>query len=165
MEGAWLTVLLLMLLGFILLLVEVFVIPGFGVMGIAGLATLTFACYLAFTGFPTPWPGTIALLGILVAFIVFIKFFPRTKSWKRLRLNAREESKEGFAASSLQLEELVGKTGVSLTMLRPAGTAKIEEKRVDVVTEGIFIPKNTKIRVVMVKGNRVVVRKVEKTQE
>lgn len=153
------TILFLMLLGFILLLIEVFVIPGFGVMGISGLAALAFACYLAFTRFPTPWPGTTALLGTLAVLIVFIKLFPRTKSWKRLRLNAREESKEGFAASSSQLEELVGKTGISLTMLRPAGTAEIEERRVDVVSEGIFVPKDTKIKVVMVKGNRVVVRK------
>ncbi len=160
MMGPWLTVLLLMLLGFVLLLLEVFVIPGFGVMGISGLAAFTFACYLAFTRFPTPWPGTIALLGTLVVLILFFKFFPRTKSWKNLRLNAREESREGFAASSSQLEELVGKTGISLTMLRPAGTAEIEEKRVDVVSEGIFIPKDTKIKVVMVKGNRVVVRKI-----
>jgi membrane-bound serine protease (ClpP class) len=160
MEGSWLTISLLMLLGFILLLVEVFVIPGFGVTGITGLAALAFACYLAFTRFPTLWPGTTALLGTLAVLIVFIKFFPRTKSWKRLRLNAREESKEGFAASSSQLEELVGKTGISLTMLRPAGTAEIGEKRVDVVSEGIFVPKDTKIKVVMVKGNRVVVRKI-----
>lgn len=160
---SWLVILLLILLGFILLLVELFVIPGFGLTGIASLAALTLACYLAFTRFATPWPGTVALLGTLGLLTVLIKFFPRTKAWKRLRLNAREESKEGFAASSSQLEELIGKTGRALSMLRPAGTAKIEGKRIDVVTEGIFLPKDTEIKVVMVKGSRVVVRKVKKT--
>lgn len=156
----WLAVLLLMVLGFILLLIELFVIPGFGLCGISGLAALTFACYLAFERFESPWPGWGALLGTIAILIVFIVFFPKTKAWKRLRLDAKEESSQGFQAPSPGLEELVGKTGDSLTMLRPAGTAKIDGKRVDVVTEGVFLPKNTKVKVVMVKGNRVVVRKV-----
>lgn len=160
MIESWSAILLLILLGFILLLIELFVIPGFGLTGISGLVALTLACYLAFTKYESPWPGTVALLGTLALLTVFIKFFPRTKAWKRLRLNAREESKEGFAASSTQLEELVGKTGIALTMLRPAGTAKIEGKRIDVLTEGIFLPKDTEVKVVMVKGNRVVVRKI-----
>ncbi len=155
-----LTVLLLMLLGFILLLIEMFVLPGFGLCGISGLASLGYACYLAFEKFESPWPGWGALLGTIAILVVFIVLFPRTKAWKRLRLNAKEESSEGFQASSPGLEELVGKMGDTLTMLRPAGTAKIDGKRVDVVTEGSFLPKNTEVKVVMVKGNRVVVRKV-----
>ncbi len=157
---SWLAILLLILLGFILLLIELFVIPGFGFSGISGIAALVIASYLAFTKYESPGPGIAALLGTLVLLFVFIKFFPRTKSWKGLRLNAREESKEGFAASSSQLKELAGKTGTSLTVLRPAGTAKIEGKRIDVVSEGIFLPKDTEIKVVTVKGNRVVVRKI-----
>ena len=157
---SWLTVLLLMLLGFILLLIELFVLPGFGLCGISGLATLGYACYLAFEGFESAWPGWIALSGTMVILMAFIVLFRRTKAWKRLRLDAKEGSSEGFQVSSPDLEELVGKTGDSLTMLRPAGTAKIDGKRVDVVTEGVFLPKNTKVKVVMVKGNRVVVRKV-----
>ena len=156
----WLAVLLLMLLGFILLLIELFVIPGFGLCGISGLTALGYACYLAFEKFESPWQGWTALSGTIAILVVFIVFFPRTKAWKRFRLDAKEESSEGFQAPSRDLEELVGKTGDTLTMLRPAGTAKIDGKRVDVVTEGVFLPKNSKVKVVMVKGNRVVVRKV-----
>ena len=157
---SWLVILLLLFLGFALILIELFIIPGFGLTGLSGLVSLAIASYFAFTRVRSPWAGWGALLGTLVILTIFIKFFPMTRSWKRMRLNAREDSKKGFAASSSQLEELVGKTGVSLTILRPAGTAKIEGKRVDVVTEGIFIPKDTDIKVVMVKGNRVVVRKI-----
>lgn len=156
---SWLAVLLLMLLGFILLLIELFVIPGFGLCGISGLASLGYACYLAFEKFESPWPGWGALLGTIAILIVFIVFLPRTRACKRLRLNAKQESQEGFQVHFPALEELVGKSGDTLTMLRPAGAAKIEGKRVDVVTEGTFLPKNTRVKVVRVKGNRVVVRK------
>lgn len=156
----WLTILLLMLLGFILLLIELFIIPGFGLTGISGLAALGYACYLAFKGPGAGWLGWITLLSTVAILIVFIVFLPRTRAGKMMRLNTSQESREGFQVHFPALEELVGKSGATLTMLRPSGAAKIEGKRVDVVTEGTFLPKNTQVKVVMVKGNRVVVRKV-----
>ncbi|OGS68994.1 MAG: hypothetical protein A2Y96_00655 [Firmicutes bacterium RBG_13_65_8] len=63
---------------------------------------------------------------------------------------------EGFRAQQ-DHSDLVGQTGEATTMLRPAGTAKIKGKLVDVVTEGIFVPSGTRIRVVTVEGPRVVV--------
>ena len=60
------------------------------------------------------------------------------------------------------LEDYVGKTGVASTKLRPAGTALIESTRVDVVTTGDFIEKETEIVVVRVDGNRIVVEEKKK---
>lgn len=158
--GPWVTILLLMLLGFILLLIELFIIPGFGIAGIAGIAVLASSCYLAFTKSTSLWQGWVALLGILIIIIIFVKLFPMSRTWKKLQLSIRETGQAGFnSAPTRELEGLAGKTGVSLTMLRPAGTAKIEGKRVDVITEGIFVPKDTKITVVAVKANKVIVRK------
>lgn len=156
----WLTILLLMLLGFILLLIEMFVIPGFGLTGISGLAALILASYLAFARFESPWPGWGALLSTVAILIIFIVFFPRTRAAKALCLNTSQESREGFQVRFPDLEELLGKSGTTLTMLRPSGAAKIEGRRVDVVTEGGFLPQNTQVKVVMVKGNRVVVKKI-----
>ncbi|NQV49987.1 MAG: NfeD family protein, partial [Candidatus Marinimicrobia bacterium] len=60
---------------------------------------------------------------------------------------------------SLGMESMLGKSGVALTKLRPAGTALIEGSRIDVVTPGDFIEKDTEISIIRVDGNRVVVIK------
>ncbi len=157
----WLVLLLLYLLGFILLLIELFIIPGFGLAGISGLTALSIACYLAFVDFRSPWIGIIGLSGSILLLCLLVAFFPKSKAWHRLRLDAKEERSKGFEADSQELEKLVSKEGKSITMLRPAGTALIDGRRVNVVTEGIYLKKDTKVKVVMVKGNRVVVREKE----
>ena len=67
---------------------------------------------------------------------------------------------QGYVTSE-DKSSLIGKDGVVLTELRPAGTALIEDKPVDVVSEGTFIKKEAHIRVIAVNGSRVVVRKVK----
>ena len=56
--------------------------------------------------------------------------------------------------------DLVGKTGVTLSVLRPAGIVKIGDQRYDVVSDGDFIANNTMVKVVHVEGNRIVVTEV-----
>ena len=62
--------------------------------------------------------------------------------------------------SNVNRTDLLGKEGIALTVLRPSGTAVINNERLDVVTEGDFIDQNTKITVIKVEGVRIVVRKV-----
>ena len=59
------------------------------------------------------------------------------------------------------LEKYMGAEGVSITHLRPAGIAKIGSRRMDVVSEGTYIDKDKKLKVIAVEGNRVVVREME----
>lgn len=147
-------IILLFLAGFILLLIGLFVIPGFGVAEIAGLATLGFAIYLAFTRLSPLWGGI--SFAITIALIIFIfLYLPKTSTWRQLRLDAQDKSHITSADP-----ELMDKEGEAITMLRPAGTVKIDGKKVDVVTEGVFIPQHTRVKVVAVRGNKVVVRKV-----
>ena len=82
----------------------------------------------------------------------------RTKTWSRFVLGTSEGSQEGFRASRKELEELVGRKGTTITMLRPAGTALIDGQKIDVVAEGTYVPKGSAIEVVQVEGHRVVVR-------
>ncbi|MBT9131803.1 hypothetical protein B9J77_01180 [candidate division NPL-UPA2 bacterium Unc8] len=146
-------VILLFLAGFILMLVGLFVIPGFGVAEITGLATLGLATYLAWTRLSPLW-GAVTLIITIVVIIALFLYFPKTSSWKQLRLSAQDKS-HIISANP----ELIDKEGETITMLRPAGAARIDGKKVDVVTEGVFIPEHTRIKVVAVTGNRVVVRK------
>ncbi|MBT9138270.1 MAG: hypothetical protein DDT31_00821 [Syntrophomonadaceae bacterium] len=146
-------VILLFLAGFILMLVGLFVIPGFGVAEITGLATLGLATYLAWTRLSLLWGAATLIITIVVIIALFL-YFPKTSSWKQLRLSAQDKS-HIISANP----ELIDKEGETITVLRPAGAARIDGKKVDVVTEGVFIPEHTRIKVVAVTGNRVVVRK------
>lgn len=153
----WLLVLTLIVTGFILLLIELLIIPGFGFTGIMGLLSLVAGSYIAYTKLNL-FIGLIASLGSLIIIIFSLKLFPKTRIWKSLRLDKAETKKDDFQSSSKELEALTGKEGISITPLRPTGTATIDGKRIDVLSEGIFIPQNTSITVINVAGNRVVVR-------
>jgi len=155
--AGWLLVLALIVLGFILLLTELLVIPGFGFIGVLGLGALGYGIYIATTRL-SPLVGILVSLASLTILIGMIRFFPKTAFWKRLRLERTEEKDKGFQVQA-NLDTYIGETGVSITPLRPSGIAKIEGKRIDVVTEGIFLPKDARIKVISVEGNRVVVRK------
>jgi membrane-bound serine protease (ClpP class) len=152
----WLLILLLLVSGFALLSCELLIIPGFGFMGVSGLIALGAGIYLSYVKL-NPLAGTIISLVSLLLLILFFRSLPRTAFWKKLKLEAKEEKSLGFQASPEGLKKFLGKEGYALTPLRPSGTALIEETRLDVVTEGIFLKKNTRVKVVMIEGNRVVV--------
>ncbi len=154
----WSLVLLLVLSGFLLLLVELLVIPGFGFIGLGGLVALGTGIYLSYTRL-NPAVGTIVSLASLLFLILFLMSLFRTGFWKRIRLESREAKELGFQASPEDLKEFLGKEGRSLTRLRPSGIALIEGARLDVVTEGIFLDKDTPVKVVTIEGNRIVVEK------
>lgn len=158
---AGLEVILLFLLGLALLLLEIFVIPGFGVAGLAGIIAVVASIYMSFSS------STEALLAILVALVstgavgfFAFKYLKRTSAWDRLILNTRQERELGYVAP-LEQSDVVGKVGKALTILRPAGTVEIDGRRLDVVTEGEFIPSDSRVQVVKVEGTRVVVRRAE----
>lgn len=157
----WLIVLLLLITGFILLLIELLIIPGFGFMGISGLVAMGAGIYTSYVKL-TPFLSVLITLGSIIGIALLLKSFPKTKLWRKLKLETKEGKEQGFQASSQELEKFRGKTGYSITPLRPVGTALIEGTRLDVVTEGLFLEKNTSLKVVNVEGNKIV---VEKTKE
>lgn len=159
--------LLIFLVGIILLAVEAFVIPGFGVTGIAGTIVVLYGLFLMMLPtIPTNVDIQSALLGVTIAVIggivgtiYLIKNMSKTKFWKRIALNVEETQKEGYS-NDIGLSDLVGSSGTAISDLRPAGTAKFSGKRVDVLTDGEYIEKNSEIRVLKVKGNRIFVEKI-----
>lgn len=163
--------LLLIAAGLILLALEIFVIPGFGVAGISGLILLIVGVLLSFQkGFmpETPFETEVLQTNVVVlvtSFLVFVaaavlmaRYLPRTKQFSKIALEGPEAGTvHGDAAVQARLYELVGKTGMATTTLRPAGKAKIEGRLLDVVTQGDFIEKDVRIRVLRLEGNRIVV--------
>ncbi|NPV26854.1 MAG: nodulation protein NfeD [Firmicutes bacterium] len=151
--------------GVILLLLEILVIPGVGITGLAGVVAIVASIFLA-AGSATEalFSLGVALVGTLVVLIVGWCVMKKRNLWSRLILGTRQENAAGYVAPRRELSQYLGKTGVTLSILRPAGVAEIEGVRLDVVTEGGFIPPKTSVRVVQVEGTRVVVRPVEGDQ-
>ena len=153
-------VLMLFVFGIALMLVEAFM-PGFGVFGIAGLISTLASIILAAVSVQT---GMVMLLIAIVLSAVFsivaFRYFSRRGMLRHLILSAEETVGLGYVAPPDQ-KELLGKEGIAVTSLRPSGTARIDGRRIDVVTGGDFIPSGEKVIVDRVEGVRVVVRRVD----
>lgn len=149
-----LKIIILISLGFILLLIEMFT-PGFSIPGISGVVLLVIACYKAFAISPS-W-GIFISVSSFLAVLGFFKLFSRSPLWKKIRLESKETREKGFTSGS-DLSALLNKSGVTTGPLRPSGIALIDGKRIDVLAESLFIDKDKKIKVVKVEGNRVIVR-------
>ena len=156
---AGLEAILLFIAGLVLLVLEVVVIPGFGLAGILGFVML-FSIILAFGDIQTALISlSIAISVSVVAVILLWSRIRQSRFWQRLVLSHEESPEAGYRAPA-DFSHLVGKKGVALTPLRPAGTVIIDEQRYDVVSDGGFIGANSSIEVVKSEGTRVVVREV-----
>jgi membrane-bound serine protease (ClpP class) len=152
-------VLILFVFGIALMLVEAFV-PGFGVFGIAGLISTLASIVLAAVSVQTGMLMLMISLVLAVAFAVFaFRFFAKRGALRHIILSEQEKPDLGYVAP-LDQKNLVGLQGIAVTALRPSGTAMIGEKRIDVVSEGAFIPSGEAVIVDRVEGVRVIVRLV-----
>ncbi|KPQ00657.1 MAG: membrane-bound serine protease (ClpP class) [Bacteroidetes bacterium HLUCCA01] len=162
---------LLFLLGVGLLLVEVFVIPGFGVPGIAGITLVIFSMGASIIGnvglrFPEMHQITQAIWTMAITLILgvgmiasMIRYLPENRMFNKLVLADQTDRNHGYTSSDSK-DDLMGLEGVALTSLRPAGTVLIQERRVDVVSVGEFIEKGAQVKVVDTSGSRVMVSRV-----
>lgn len=154
----------LFILALILLALELFVIPGFGVAGIAGLIVLAFATYRLFEGDVIAAFGYTSIFAAVAVFLV-LWLFSTGRLGKPLMLSAKlgDNETEGSLAGMTQqaVNAWQGKEGVAITDLRPAGTVAFGEERKDVVAESAFIAKDSRVKVILTEGYRIVVREIE----
>ncbi|MEO6055561.1 MAG: NfeD family protein [Gemmatimonadales bacterium] len=156
---------LLLGLGLLAIGVEVFILPGFGAAGLLGAAAVASAVLLALIGgSPSAADVTQALvvLGASLAITVavtyaWIRHLPNSGRFAGLILRGVSGQADGYISAPARLD-LMGQEGVALTDLRPAGTALVAQERVDVVTEGEYVPQGHAVRVVRSEGYRLVVR-------
>jgi membrane-bound ClpP family serine protease len=150
----------LFILGILLLIVEAFH-PGFGVAGISGLVLVVVGIILTAQ---TPLQALVMFLILLAIVAVILVFILRSAKKGRLSrkliLHSASRRENGFSATA-DNSALLGLEGKALTMLRPAGTGEFDGKRLDVVTEGDFLAKGSRIRIVRTEGRRIVVEKID----
>src|SRR5690554_2895730 len=156
---------LLFLLGLVLILLEIFVIPGFGFAGIGGIAFVFLSIFFLFPTTELALSAiSIILLSSLVAFVILVKLFGISPFWKRISLGESQTVEAGYTASDSR-QDLLGKTARTITPLRPAGTADVSGRRIDVVSEGDYIDKEQVVKIIKVSGSRIVVQKTKEGDE
>ncbi|WP_437563116.1 NfeD family protein [Sorangium sp. So ce542] len=154
--------------GVLLLGLEVFVIPGFGIAGVLGAIALLAGLSMSLVGAGVTLERALeavaqvalsialALAGALVA----LRFLPRLPFGRRLVLATSVGADVAAGPGAPGSRPLPGERGVAASTLRPAGIARIGGARVDVVSEAEYIAAGEAIEVIRVEGNRVVVRRL-----
>lgn len=152
-------VLIIFIAGIVLLLIEA-AVPGFGIPGIGGLVCVIASIVLAAGSVESAILSlSIAVVLTVIVAVLLIKYGPRSPYLDRIILKTAQNKETGYSGIIIK-EDLVNKEGIVVTYLRPSGTVEIEGKRIDAVSEGEFIEKGAKVKVVKVEGPRVVVRKI-----
>ena len=162
--------LLLVGIGLVLLAVEVFVTPGFGIVGILGVGALLGGLGLSLVGVGATWEVILKAVGqvalsLLLAIgvsLALLRVLPRLPFGRRLVLEAGLPADAGYASAPESDRRWLGKRGTAVSLLRPAGIAHLDGERVDVVSDGEFIEAGEPIEVIRVDGNRIVVRRPPK---
>ena len=156
------------LTGLSLMLLEMLVIPGFGIVGLGGIGFMLYGLYLlllpevpvgeevlsqAMDGF------LIGILGAILGIVLLGKLMIRSKFWEQLTSPNSQKKDQGFS-NTQGWEGLEGKSGTADTDLHPSGWVKIDGQRIFVVSEGDFIEKGKEVTILSVDGNRVLVREL-----
>lgn len=135
------------------------IIPGFGLPGISGIILIIAGTILAM--------GTVtsALVSVSIAIIItaiittlLIKFGHKSPHLEKIVLKTHQKDEEGYLSTPSK-DEYLGKEGITVSELRPTGIIEIDGKRLDALSDGSFIPKNTPIKVVRVEGSKIFVRR------
>ena len=164
----------LFLAGVLCLGLEILVIPGFGVVGVTGILLMIFSLVLASQTFVFPqttsqWKEfTLSMMPLLTAFVslsvfafLLSKYLPQVPVLGRMVLQPTPSPGDDYAkVEPSSYQRLLGCTGVAMTKLRPAGLVQFGDQYIDVVTEGVFVEEGTRVQVIEVTGNRILVKQV-----
>ena len=160
------------ILGIALVGLEIFIIPGFGLAGISGIVCIMLSLFLAMVEH-APWDSSfsvptdeiigamdklaISLLLMIVAAILLAKYLPKTKMFSKValidELTKGSSEKIKSSAGVVDVQPIVGLEGIALSSLRPSGVGVFDNKRYNVISNGDFIEKDSKIIIVEVQDN------------
>ena len=175
--AGWLEV-VLFILGLGCLGLEIFVLPGFGVFGVSGILLILAALVMAGHSWSLDLTANVEGLAVQTGWVLLsftmvgafgfaaARFLPQMPMFEAMILGPPGTGEDAeprlrFDANELSaIDAMIGKIGVATTMLRPAGKAKLNDRIVDVVSDGPFIAADANIEVIAVNGSRIVVRQL-----
>ncbi len=150
----WLIVLSLILVGIAFLLLEILVVPGTTLVGLAGLGMVVGGVVLAFNHYGVQ-TGVLTLVGALILSLVSIGLALKSNTWKKAMLGSTLEGKVNVVEAE---KILVGHEGITITRLNPMGKALIGDEYYEVTSKDNLIGESTPIVVVKVEGNKIIVK-------
>ncbi|WP_439649655.1 NfeD family protein [Gracilibacillus salinarum] len=150
----------LLIIGIVLIIIEIFA-PG-GILGFIGVGAIVGALFMSTddVGNMTLSIAIALIASIIVSVILFKTIGLEKGAFRHVILKDATRTEQGYV-STVNRNELLGQEGISVTPLRPAGSAEFGNERLDVVSEGSFIEVNSPITIVKVEGSRIVVRKIK----
>ncbi len=146
----------LQLIGVVVVIAEI-IIPSGGILAILATGVFGYSLYLVFTSLSVS-VGMAFVVGDLIMIPVLIYFGIKFIARSPVTLSKKLSREDGVTSQSETLDTYMGQTGVAMTDLRPSGMARIGDDRVDVVTRGEYVSKQTGIVVIAVRGNQIVVK-------
>jgi len=153
---------ILFLVGFFLLLAEIFLIPGFGLTGISGIIAILTSIFLTFGNIIQAAYSILIALGFtIVGFFLLIRYIPATRTWRKFILFTKQEKELGYSVGIKNSKRLIGKEGIAITPLRPSGMVEVNGEKLNAITRGEYVDSNTKIKIISVEGNKIVVEAVD----
>ena len=148
-----LSILALLLLGVIIILIELFLVPGTTIVGFIGFALCLLSLYFGFRDLGMMY-GTVLLVGSLVFLGSALYWSIRKQTWKKFALNKSVNGR--LKKRTLNVSE--GDEGIATSALRPSGEALFGDEIVEVHSQGGFIGVNSKINIILVEGNKIYVK-------
>ena len=148
----------LLVLGFLFMGVEVVLVPGFGVIGLLGLAALGGGCYVLWLA-AGPLAGVLGMMTSLVVSVLMVWMFVRSKRARKLVL---EQEVSGIATAVERLEPLLGREAEVVSPLRPSGIVQIDGERYDgVLKDGTFLERGNRALVVGSEHGQILLEPIE----
>lgn len=146
----------LLILGLILILTEIFLVPGIGVAGILGIVSMSGSSYLAFTDYGTTAGVVVTVVNVvLLAILIVIAF--RAKTWNRFALDTNIEAKAVVEETQLVS---VGMKGKAMTRLAPSGSVRFEHDKVEARAFEGMIDAGKEVEVVLIEDNKIYVKQI-----
>ena len=150
-------IIVLIVIGLALLIVEVVVLPGITVSGIAGVLLIGCSIFLTFKWFGST-AGTYALIGTSILFIIFLIYALRAKTWDRLSLHSEIDGKVNVVDTN---DIKHGDKGTTVSRLAPIGKVLIHGKIMEGKSEFGLIDENKEIEVVQVSESTIIVQEIK----
>ena len=144
-------VITLIIIGLLLIAAEILIIPGFGIAGVLGLLAMGGSCYYTFYEFGNS-AGTIVSVINIVLLVAVTAYVLRAKTWKRMSLETKIDTK---ALDDDSQYVRIGEVGVAVSRMAPMGTVRFGDKCFEAKTlEGIVDP-GTQVQIVLIEDGKV----------
>ena len=152
----WITVIVLIGIGLLLIIVELIFVPGTTVVGILGFVLTGIGIWIGYSVLGNSIGHIILAITVLIGAVAFFYSF-RADSWSRFAL---KEQNRGRVNEDYQHTLVVGEEGKAISALRPQGTALFGDRHHEVQTQGEFVSSNTSIRIFKLNQNKIIVEAI-----